>query len=153
MNFLLESMMMKVVLLLLFLRRWCNSNVMLFNNKYIQKSLSSSWGKKNKALPEILIEHFIHENFELKVLLFWASSENRNHWIYCLWLTHDLSHVTFLIFCPYPIKFFLFSNYPISFNVLRHVMKFCNSAVLRLGILSLLHLDYLCVNIHSCSAL
>ena len=67
---------------------------------------------------------------------------------YCLWLTHDLSHVSFLIVCSYPIKFFLFSNYP-----MRHVMKFRNSAVLRLRILPLFRLDYLCENIHSCSAL
>ena len=65
----------------------------------------------------------------------------------------SLSHVSFLIFCSHPIKFFLFSNYSMSFNILRPVMKFRNSAVLRLRILPLLRLDYFCKNIHSCSGL
>ena len=39
------------------------------------------------------------------------------------------------------------------FNVLRHVMKFRNYAVLRLRILPLFRLDYFCKNRHSCSAL
>ena len=37
-----------------------------------------------------------------------------------------------------------------SLNVLRHMMKFCNSAVLRLRILPILRLKYFCKNIHSC---
>ena len=55
----------------------------------------------------------------------------------------------FLVVCSYPIKFFLFSNCPMSFNVLRDVIKFRNSAVLSLRILSLLCLDYFCKNVHS----
>ena len=104
-----------------FLRRWCDSNVMLFNNKYIQKSLSSGWGEKTKLSRE-----FLSNIFSMKTI------ERTLFTSYCLWLTHDLLHVSFLIVCSYPIKFFLFSNYPMNFNVLRHVMKFCNSAVLRL---------------------
>ena len=72
---------------------------------------------------------------------------------YCLWLIHDLLHVSFLVDYSYPIKLFLFSNYPMRFNVLRHVMKFRNYAVLRLRILPLFRLDYFCKNRHSCSAL
>ena len=53
-------------------------------------------------------------------------------------------HVSFLIVCSYPIKFFLFSNYRMSFNVLRHAIKFRNSAVLRLRMLPLLCLDNFC---------
>ena len=36
-----------------FLRRWCDSNVMLFNIKYIQESLSSGWGEKTKLSREL----------------------------------------------------------------------------------------------------
>ena len=125
---------MKMVLLLFFLRRWCDSNVMLFHINYIQKSLSSGgWGEKTKLSREYLSNIFSMKTIERKLFT-----------SYYLWLTHDLSHISFLTVCSYPIKFFFFSNYPMSFNVLRHVMKLRNSAVLRLRILPLLRLDYFC---------
>ena len=120
------------------LRRWCDSNVMLFTNKYIHKSLSSGWGEKTKLSREFLSNIFSMKTIER--ILFTS---------YCLWLTHDLSYVSFLIVCSDPIKFFLFSNCPVTFNVLRDVIKFRNSAVLSLRILSLLRLDYFCKNVHS----
>ena len=123
-----------MVLLLFFLRRWCDSNVMLFHINYIQKSLSSGgWGEKTKLSREYLSNIFSMKTIERKLFT-----------SYYLWLTHDLSHISFLTVCSYPIKFFFFSNYPMSFNVLRHVMKLRNSAVLRLRILPLLRLDYFC---------
>ena len=76
-------------------------------------------GRTNKALQGILIKHFLYEN-------------NRENIIYFLLLVIDTWFIAGFIVCSYPVKFFLFSNYPMSFNVLRHVMKFCNSAVLRL---------------------
>ena len=43
---------------------------MLFNNKYIQKSLSAGWGEKKEAPPGILIEHFLYENTRENVIYF-----------------------------------------------------------------------------------
>ena len=59
-----------------FLRRWCDSNVMLFNNKYIQKSLSSGWGEKTKLPRE-----FLSNIFSMKTI------ERTLFTCYCLWLT------------------------------------------------------------------
>ena len=119
---------------------WFECNVI--HSKYIQKSLSSGWGEKTKLSREFLLNIFSMKTIDRTLFT-----------SYCLWLTHDLSHVSFLLVCSYPIKFFLFSSHPMIFNVLRHVTKFRNSAVLRLRILPLLRLDYFCKNIHSCSAL
>ena len=100
---------------------------MLFNNKYIQKSLSTGWGEKTKLSREFLLNIFSMKAIERMLLT-----------SYCLWLTHDMSHASFLIVFSYPMKFFLFSKYLMSFNILKHGMKFCNSAVLGLRILPLL---------------
>ena len=59
-----------------FLRRWCDSNVMLFNNKYIQKSLSSGWGEKTKLSRE-----FLSNIFSMKTI------ERTLFTSYYLWLT------------------------------------------------------------------
>ena len=138
---------MQIVLLLFFCydvdvirKKKCDSNVMLFTNKYIHKSLSSGWGEKTKLSREFLSNIFSMKTIERTIFT-----------SYCLWLfAHDLSHISFLIVCSYATKFSLFSNYPMSLNVLRHMMKFCNSAVLRLRILPILRLKYFCKNIHSC---
>ena len=66
-------------------------------------------------------------------------------------MTHDLSHISFLTVCSYPIIFF----FELS-NELQHFKtcdEFRNSAVLRLRIFPLLRLDYFRKNIRSCSAL
>ena len=60
----------KLFCLCFFARRWCDSNVMLLNNKYIQKSLRSNWGEKNKALQGILMEHFLYETNRENVIYF-----------------------------------------------------------------------------------
>ena len=112
---------------------------MLFNNNCIQKSPSSGWGEKTKLSREFLSNVFSMKTIETTLFTF-----------YCFWLTHDLLHVFFLIVGSYSIKSFLFPNYLMSFNFLRHMMKFRNSAALRLRILPLLHLDYFCKKIHSC---
>ena len=127
-------MLMKIVLRFLFFTTlmWFKCNVI--QRQVYTESLSSGWGEKTKFSRE-----FLSNIFSMKTI------ERTLFTSYCLWLTHELSHVSFLIVCSYPIKFFIFSNYLMSLNVLRHVMKFLNSAVFKVE--DLLRLDYFYENI------